>query len=74
MLKIYKTRAKRAKRRKAIRSAVAVHRAAMAERGLVRIETFVDAAVADGLRARAKAAGMTLREFLAKILSAATRD
>ena len=74
MLKIYASRAKRAKRRKAIRSAVSAHRAALAAQGLARIETFVDAAVADELRARAKAAGMPLRAFVAQFLTAAIRD
>lgn len=77
MIKIFKTQGQRAKkraqRRKAIRAAVAAHRDALEKRGLVRVETILDAVVADELRARAKAADLTLRAYVARILTDATR-
>jgi hypothetical protein len=63
----------RRKRLKAVRVAVATHRAALKERGLVRLETFVERDIATKIRDRAKAANMTLRAYLAEILTGAIR-
>jgi hypothetical protein len=63
----------RRKRLKAVRVAVATHRAALKERGLVRLETHVDREVAAELRTRARTAGVTLRALLAQILTAVIR-
>lgn len=68
MAKFFRTKKKQAARRRAIRAAVKAHREALNARGLVRVETTVDTGVAAELRARAKAAGQTLREFIAQIL------
>lgn len=71
--KIFAARVKKAKRRKAIRAAVANHRAELAERGLVRIESVVDRKTAVALRADAEKDGTTLRDYIARILSEAVR-
>ena len=72
--KIFATRAKKAKRRKAVRAAVANHRAELSERGLARVEAVIDREIAAELRARATAANTTLSTYLARILTTSIRS